>query len=154
MIEFLFSLEGLTSFIAFIAAVWGLRNKIKASRALRKEAEVRAEAASQREKLLKEISELHDTHKGEMDELQERLDVALTTGREDMALMRGQIGKLMDMILSGEEMSVEAEEGNVKIKGSAGEVDMKEGTLNKVAEATTGMKYKRTMGGKLKRVPS
>ena len=154
MLDFLVSLEGLTTIIAFVAAVWGLANKMKASRALRRESEVRAEAAAQRKRLLDEIQELSTDHERELNELNERMDAATQVAREELAAMRGQIGKLMDMILSEEDLKVEADGENVKITGSAGEVEMKEKTLNKVAEATTGAHYKRGMGGSLKRVPA
>ena len=151
MLDFFLSLEGLTSIIAFIAAVWGLRNKMRASRALRSEAEVRAEAKKQREKLLQEMEDLGAQHEQEIGALMVRLDAAAEVAREELAVLRGQIGKLMDMIISGEDLKVEATEGDVVVTGSAGEVKMREATLNKVVEATSRMKYQ-SKRGKLRRI--
>lgn len=152
MLDFLLSLEGLTSGIAFVAAIWGLSNKIKASKALRSEAQVRAEAKKQREKLLDELGELAAQSEQEVDALMVRLDAAAAVARDEMAVLRGQIGKLMDMIISGEELKLDTDEGDVVVTGSTGEVRMRENTLNKVVEATAHAKYKRGMGGKLKRI--
>lgn len=152
MLDFFFSLEGLTSIIAFIAAVWGLLNKMKASRALRSEAQVRAEAKAQRDKLLREIEDLSDSHEQEINSLMIRLDAAAEVARDEIAGLRGQIGKLIDMIVSGEDLNLDTDEGDVIVTGSTGEVRMREATLNKVVEATAHAKYKRGLGGKLKRV--
>ncbi len=152
MIDFLFSLEGLTSLMAFAGAGWGLIQKFKASQALKAKIQTEVTAEEQRQELLKQIDENRTIFENELGEMVEKMDTANTVARDELAILRGQLAKLMDMVISGEDLSVSTIDDDVVVTGSAGDVRVKERTLNKVVEVTSHVKYKRGLGGGLKRV--
>ena len=152
MFDFMLSLEGFFAFLSGISVIWGLIQKYKASKARRSQAEMRVEADKQRKQLLQEIQDLAQAREEEVGQLMEKMDAATTVARDELATLRGQLAKLMDMVLSGDPIQVDADGEDVTITGSSGNVVMKERTLNKVVEATQKMKYKRGMGGGLKKV--
>lgn len=146
MLDFLASIEGVTTIVAFVAASWGLYQKHQTSKALRSTAEVQKEGVQQRRALLLKMDQIGEDHEREIDSLNQTFEGAIKSGKEEMALLRGQIGKLMDMIMSGEEIDVEPNGETVSIKGISGEVTMRTATLNKVVEATTSCRYEKSGG--------
>lgn len=152
MLDMLLSIEAFTTLLALVGGIWGLIQKYKAYKARRSQKEAQEKAEEQRQELQKTINALKTYHEAEITDLNDKLDAATAIARDELALLRGEIAKLIDMMLSGEQLELTAEGGDVKVTGSAGEVVIKEKTLNRVVEATQGMKYKRGLGGKLKKV--
>ncbi len=157
MLDFLASIEGVTTIVAFVSASWGVYQKFQTSKARKEALEISREGKKQREKiiydnhmsrqrLLDEIQELGERHDRDLALTQEQFEKIITGGKEEMASLRGQIGKLMDMIMSGEEINVEPNGETISIKGPSGEVTMRTATLNKVVEVTAACRYEKSGG--------
>lgn len=157
MLDFIMSLEGLTSGIAFVSTSWGFYQKFQTRKARKEALEIQREGSVRRDQLLHvgemekqalsdEIQELGERHHKDLASALEQFEHQHTLLREKSAYLRGKLGKLMDMIMSGEDIVIIPTGFAVSIKGISGEVSMLIDTLNKVVEATTRCRYEKSGG--------
>ena len=148
-------LASVTTVIAFVSTSWGFYQKFKERKARKEVLEIQREGRQQREqliqegrmerqRLLDEIQEIGERHDRDLASTQEQFEKIIAVNADDLAILRGQVGKLMDMIMSGEEIKVEPNGETVSIQGASGEVTMRTATLNKVVEQTSQCRYEKS----------